>query len=432
MPANSPANRRVRPDTGGLIADVIVVGAGPIGLTVALGLGRAGLSVVVLEQRPEMRETSRAIGITPASLEILHRYGVANDLIAAGLPVRRAVIHGDRRVLTAPGFQVVGSPFPFILALPQQRTEEVLAKHVRRYPTVKVLRGATVTRVEPAAGHVTAYCNGNTGVVGKPPAMEARAADTGGVSEAALRARYLCGCDGKHSTVRTFVSDTWNGRRLRETFVMADITDNTDLGEVAHLYFTREGSVESFPLPGGIRRWIVETDRWLPEAPARMVQDLVARRTGVPLADAREHWRSSFQTERFRAKRRHRGRAFLAGDAAHVMPPIGGQGMNVGLGDAEHLSDLLILAHRDPARFAPGALLYEARRKRAFDVAARRSILGMKIGAARGRVRSVLRSLFLRGVLRGAPADWVMEHFAMIASPFRRSPWYREVDAPLR
>lgn len=394
--------------------DVIVVGAGPIGLTVALGLGRAGRSVIVLERRPAVRETSRAIGITPASLEILQRYGVADDLVRAGLPTRRAVIHGDRRVAASPGFRAVRSPFPFILTLPQRRTEEILCDHVRRYPTVRIVRDTTVTKVDLEEDSVTAHY-----------AHAAAPADRSGTT---LRARFLVGGDGKRSTVRGFVSDTWSGRALRETFAMADITDHTDLGNAAHLYFTRDGSVESFPLPTGIRRWIVETDRWYREAPPGLVQDLVARRTGIPLDGAEEHWRSSFQTERYRAARWHQGNAILAGDAAHVMPPIGGQGMNVGFGDAEHLSDLLILTDADPERFPREVRRYEARRRRAFEVAARRSILGMRIGAARGAVRSAMRSSIIGGMMRGAPADWVMEHFAMIASPYRRSPWWQEVE----
>ncbi len=408
MPENWPDSRH--PDTSPAArerdtptTDVIVVGAGPVGLTVALALGQAGISVIVLERRPAVRETSRAIGITPASLEIFQRYGVADDLIAAGLPVRRAVIHGDRRAVATPGFAAIPSPFPFILTLPQRRTEEILTAAVDRLPTVRIIRGAAVTAIEEHEHGVTVHCS------------SAEVPSVGG--------HYLCGCDGKHSTVRNYVTDSWNGRSLRETFAMADITDDTDLGDAAHLYFTRHGSVESFPLPGGIRRWIVETDQWYADAPAGLVQDVVARRTGTELSHSPEHWRSSFRTERFRVTRWYRGRTILAGDAAHVMPPIGGQGMNVGVGDAEHLADLLIGSLRDASPFAAGAAQYTARRRRAFDVAARRSILGMKIGAARGVIRSSLRSWAIHRTLRGAAADWVMKHFAMIASPFRRSPW---------
>jgi 2-polyprenyl-6-methoxyphenol hydroxylase-like FAD-dependent oxidoreductase len=238
----------------------------------------------------------------------------------------------------------------------------------------------------------------------------------------------LCGCDGKHSFVRTVLGERWRGRTLPQTFVMADLVDTTDLAGEAHLFFTPTGSVEAFPLPGGIRRWIAQTDTWFPEAPEGLVQTLVAERTPYDLSHSEERWRSSFQTERRSARHWWHGPIFLAGDAAHLMPPIGGQGMNVGIGDAEHLADALILARRSPERLASLAAEYQRRRRRAFSVAARRSIAGMNVGAARGRVRSALRSAVLRVALRGAIAEGMMEHFAMIASPYRRSPWRADVE----
>jgi 4,5-epoxidase len=105
------------------------------------------------------------------------------------------------------------------------------------------------------------------------------------------------------------------------------------------------------------------------------------------------------------------------------MPPIGGQGMNVGLGDAEHLADLLILALEEPRRLRALARSYEKRRRRAFRVAARRSILGMKIGTGEGRLASALREALIPVAVSGRRGERIMEHFAMLASPHRRSPW---------
>ena len=220
----------------------------------------------------------------------------------------------------------------------------------------------------------------------------------------------------------------WSGRSLSKSFAMADITDETGLGDVAHLYFTSTGSVESFPLPRGVRRWIVQTPEYVAEPPDGLVQELVKRRSGIDLRGGAELWRSSFTTERRIATPWARPPIFLAGDAAHLMPPIGGQGMNVGLGDAEHLADLLLradhhaTAHRATGHGA-GARAYERRRRRAFRTAARRSILGMSIGAATGRVASRLREFLIPVVLRGRREGRVMAHFAMLASPNRRSPW---------
>jgi 2-polyprenyl-6-methoxyphenol hydroxylase-like FAD-dependent oxidoreductase len=418
---------------------VIIVGAGPVGLTLALALGRAGVPVTVLERRIQPRTTSRAIGITPASLEIFDRYGVAGELIAAGTHVTNPVIHDQRGVVAEVHFRALPSVYRFILSLPQRRTEEILRSAVGTLPSVRTEYGFDVQDV---------LVEGNTSGSGGGGADAARAgvgAGAGG-TEGALRVTAtgvfqtgdstvrhfsgsaLCGCDGKHSFVRTVLGVRWRGRTLPQTFVMADIVDKTDLAGEAHLFFTPTGSVEAFPLPGGIRRWISQTDRWYPEAPDGLVQMLVAERTPYDVSHSEERWRSSFQTERRSARHWWRGPIFLAGDAAHLMPPIGGQGMNVGIGDAEHLADALILARRSPERLATLAAEYQRRRRRAFSVAARRSIAGMKVGAARGRVRSAVRSAVLRVALRGAIAEGMMEHFAMIASPYRRSPWRAEVE----
>ncbi|MFP4301783.1 MAG: FAD-dependent oxidoreductase [Spirochaetaceae bacterium] len=385
-------------------ADVVVVGAGPVGLTLALGLGRAGVEVLVLEQRSELPQTSRAIGVTPASLEILDRYGVAEELVAAGVRVRHAAIHGDRGEVARVGFDHLKTPFPFILSLPQRQTEEILLRAVERLPSVRLLRGR----------HVSGYTSG-TGLL--------RVCATAPGEAASVSTRYLVGCDGKHSTVRDAMGADWSGRQLTESFAMADIVDKTDLGDIAHLWFTSRGSVESFPLPSGIRRWIVQTSEFYPDPPEGLVQGAVASRAGVGLQEAPKLWCSSFRTERRIASSWAAPPVFLAGDAAHLMPPIGGQGMNVGLADAEHLSDLLRLALREPLRIGELAAAYENRRRRAFRLAARRSILGMRIGTCRGRLASTLREALIPAALAGRRGERIMEHFAMLASPYRRSAW---------
>lgn len=250
-------------------ADVLIVGAGPVGLMIALALGRAGVGTLVLEQRTAVRETSRAIGITPASLEILERYGVAAEMVEDGVRVRRAVIHGDGSEIAHVGFDALPTDYRFILSLPQKRTEEILARAVDRQESVRVLRGRRVIgiSVEPAGVRVTVETERG---------------------EESYRGGVLCGCDGKHSTVRELMGTRWSGRSLSSSFAMADIADETGLGEVAHLYFTSTGSVESFPLPRGVRRWIVQTPGYVAEPPEGLVQELVRERSEVDLRSAEE------------------------------------------------------------------------------------------------------------------------------------------------
>lgn len=174
-------------------ADVLIVGGGPVGLTIALALGRAGVSTLVLEQRSAVRETSRAIGITPASLEILERYGVAAEMAADGVRVSRAVIHGDESEIARVGFEGLPTDYRFILSLPQKRTEEILTRAVGRQERVQVLRGRRVADITVERGGVRVMVETEGG-------------------EETYRGGVLCGCEGitdelhiSPATVRTHI-----------------------------------------------------------------------------------------------------------------------------------------------------------------------------------------------------------------------------------
>ncbi|MFW5812394.1 MAG: FAD-dependent oxidoreductase [Alkalispirochaetaceae bacterium] len=383
---------------------VTVVGGGPVGLTLAVALAESGRSVTVLEARRSPRPTSRAIGITPASLEIFQRYRLAAQLCERGIPVRRAWVHDREGNAVEASFETLPSDFTYVLSIPQVETERVLEARLTGYPSVEILRGTRLVALEGGNAGVTAVTDDGRRIT----------------------SRFLCGCDGKWSTVRGAVTRVWRGRVLSESFVMGDFEDRTDLGEDAHLFFTPQGSLESFPLPGGTRRWIAQTRSYQPDPQPGLLEELVLRRGGFDLCASRELWRSSFETERRQARRWARPPLFLAGDAAHLMPPIGGQGMNVGIGDAEHLADLITLALREPERTAALAREYERRRRAAFAVAAGRSVLGMKVGTASGWFLSPLRDRLVGSLLSGSRAPRLMEHFSMLSSPFRRSPWGSE------
>jgi demethylmenaquinone methyltransferase/2-methoxy-6-polyprenyl-1,4-benzoquinol methylase len=192
-------------------------------------------------------------------------------------------------------------------------------------------------------------------------------------------------------------------KQYRPRFAMGDFADQTGWGDVAHLFFTTRGSVESFPLPGGQRRWIT---------PATI--DLVGRVreiTGVDLSASRQFSQSEFQPERLLCDRYSTGRVILCGDAAHVMSPIGGQGMNTGFADAEFLATTL----RDGTN---GLRDYDRQRHRAFRIAARRAARGMWLGTRTSRVASALRSWFLRAVLLRPPVvHRLPAYFAMLTIP---------------
>jgi 2-polyprenyl-6-methoxyphenol hydroxylase-like FAD-dependent oxidoreductase len=195
---------------------------------------------------------------------------------------------------------------------------------------------------------------------------------------------------------------------------MGDFIDRTSFGDEAHLFFTATGSVESFPLPGGKRRWVVQTDRRLDHPPAGLVSELTRQRTGVELPVEDQVNESVFSPRRFNCDRYYDGRIILCGDAAHGMSPIGGQGMNTGFADAEFLAE--ILGQPDPSVLLPA---YNRFRRKAAATAIFRAEWGMWLGTWRGKSLSMLRDLMLRFLLsQGFISRHMGSFYAMLTIPF--------------
>jgi len=392
-----------RDDSAGFDADVLIVGAGPVGLLLANLLGVRGIRTLVCDQRTSPLVGSMAIGVTPPSLEILRPLGLDTVLREAGVPVRHAEVHESRRFLGRLDFAGIASAYPFFLSIPQERTVEILRDNLRKFPCVQVQDGMEFTGLSQGAGGVQTGWHQVTSRLGFQ-----------------LHARLLAGCDGHRSRVREAAGLTVRERLYPQRFIMGDFLDHSGLGAEARLFFTPEGSVESFPLPGGWRRWILQIGDLNSESPTEHLIRNVRRLTGHGLGADPVRFVSPFGAKRMIANRYHAGRVFLAGDAAHVMSSIGGQGMNTGFADAEMLAELLDHALRRPEALPAGAAAYDRIRRAAFEVAATRAERGMWLGTLRGRVASCCRGLFIRRVLfsrvirhRLAP------HFAMLTIPFR-------------
>ncbi|HMO52726.1 MAG TPA: FAD-dependent monooxygenase [Kiritimatiellia bacterium] len=363
--------------------DVVVVGGGPVGLLLANLLGKAGKSVLLLETGVDTPLRSMAIGITPPSLDILADLQLDDAFIRSGQKIHHAVVCEQGMPVGRLSFGGIEGVYDYILSLPQSETITLLRAKLASWPNVRVLSGWRVTAVRQEADGV--YVT---------------AAHPQSGSEQGYCARLAAGCDGSRSAVCEWLNIRKDDRKYPPSFVMADFRDRSELGQGAYLFFGPERPVESFPLPDGKRRWIVRNG-WKGQSDLlESLESAVMRLTGIRLAAEDKLDESSFQPERKRAVRFFRGRVALCGDAAHVMSPIGGQGMNTGFGDAAFLARAFTAILDGQGTVSAWMRHYDHQRQRAFRLAAFRSACGMRLGVGRGIARSWLRRLVIRFLLR--------------------------------
>ena len=305
--------------------DVAIVGAGPTGLALAVTLAAAGIDFVIVDRLAEGANTSRAAVVHARTLEVLDELGTAADLIGRGLAVTRfAVRDGSRHLLTVP-FDKLPTPYPYTLMVPQCETESVLLERLRAL-------GHDVHRPYLVAGVVQDQ-DGATLTM-----------STGQT----LRAGYVVGADGMHSAVRESSGIGFTGSAYAESFVLADVTMDWSPGpgEVS-LTFGPAGLTVVAPLPGGHYRIVATVD----EAPATpdsaFIQRLLDERTPAQAGVTGLVWSSRFRVQHRVADHYRAGRLILAGDAAHVHSPAGGQGMNTGIQDGYALGRALATGQLD-------------------------------------------------------------------------------------
>jgi 2-polyprenyl-6-methoxyphenol hydroxylase-like FAD-dependent oxidoreductase len=325
--------------------DVLVVGAGPTGLTLATALRQLGADVTIIDLGTEVRADSRAAGVQPRTLQDLDRIGAAGPLIARGL--RGAGFRVDNRdgMLLDLSYAGLDTPYPFLLLVPQFETEHVLRDALSAAGGT-ILSGHRLLELRPEFDAVATLISDETGVVHS------------------ARARYLVGCDGLHSGVRERAGTAFPGQRGPQDYALADVrmTSQPDVPRVTFT-FSPDGMLLLSPLPDGITRVVASVPDGTGALGQAGVQHLIDQRCGP---DGRPTVAGIVRSSPYRVTSRlaasfGRDRVFLAGDAAHVHSPAGGQGMNTGIQDAIHLAGLLaqVLGGADPGLLAR----YDAERR---------------------------------------------------------------------
>ena len=357
---------------------VAIVGAGPTGLLLAGDLARAGVDVTVLERRGTESNLTRAFGVHARTLEHLDARGLADEVVAAGAPVEhlRLFDHLQINLATLP------SRFPYLLITPQYTVERVLEKRA-------IEAGARIVR----DAEVTALRQDPEGV----------ALTVGG---AVIRSDYAVGADGIRSVVRDALGLPFPGKSVLTSIMLADVRLSDAPEDV--LAVNAVGDAFAFVAPfgdGWYRIFAWDRRHQLPDtAPVTLeeIRAVTRRSLGTDFGLQEARWMSRFHSDERQAPHYRVGRVFLAGDAAHVHSPAGGQGMNTGLQDAANLGWKLAAAAQG---WAPEGLLdtYETERHPVGRLVLRSSGAIIRLAMIKSRAGRLARTVVGGAALRLPP-----------------------------
>lgn len=320
--------------------DVLIVGAGPTGLTLAIELARRGISYRMIDKAPHPSQYSKALGVMARTLELLHQAEVADILIAQGHQVTGMQASSYNKVLAQVNFtSLIQSPYPYVLMVPQSITEQVLIDRLTSLgcPVERHVQLIALQQLDQPYQYVQATIQ-HTGESAQ--------------SEEQISARWVVGCDGAHSTVRHLSGIPFEGEVLAQSFALADVqVDWKQDHNKLHVYLNKGYLTAFFPMFNQRYRVIIgmppqhsmtssARDQPMSLADVQAVLDICLP-IKVTISDP--IWLAKFAVHQRKVKEYRTGRIFLAGDAAHIHSPIGGQGMNTGIQDAFNLGWKLAL-----------------------------------------------------------------------------------------
>ena len=319
---------------------VLIAGAGPTGLVLALWLTKLGVKVRIIDKTAEPGTTSRALAVQARTLEFYHQVGIDDAVVAGGVKIRSLNVWTKGRRAASVPLERTGeglTPYAFALVFPQDAHERLLIEQL-------AVLGVCVER-QTELLRFTQHDAGVTATLRRPNG-----------SEEIVEASYLAGCDGAASTVRGQLGVEFPGGTYTGLFYVADIEATGEaVDEDLHVDIEDADFLLLFPLKGKGRVRLVGTVRDLPDGGHGKLEFDDVRGKAIEqlrLNILKVNWFSTYRVHHRVANRFRGGRAFLLGDAAHIHSPVGGQGMNTGIGDAVNLAWKIAAVLKGDAREA--------------------------------------------------------------------------------
>jgi 2-polyprenyl-6-methoxyphenol hydroxylase-like FAD-dependent oxidoreductase len=310
--------------------DVLIIGAGPVGLTLACDLKRRGLNVRIIEKLAEPTTQSRALGLQAHALDVFGKLGVLDQILQQGLPVNTVHLYENGHQIGMYSLAALPIAHPFVLIIPQADTEAILNAHFEKLGG-RVERNLSLVGLEDSKA-IIAHPNGTTETIS---------------------ADWIAGCDGAHSAVRHAMDIPFKGTKFAENFVLADaVIPHFSLTEGINGFLNNSAILGVIPFreKNHFRLFTVTQKQVEPQdLTTAFWQNLLQERSGQPLSIEQITWTSKFTVHRRIVPQMSKGPVFLCGDAAHIHSPAGGQGLNIGIQDSFNLGWKLALVQQGHA-----------------------------------------------------------------------------------
>jgi 2-polyprenyl-6-methoxyphenol hydroxylase-like FAD-dependent oxidoreductase len=375
---------------------VLIVGAGPTGMTTAIELKRAGFDVRIIDKSEHLAQHSQALVVQARTLEQMQRYGIAGKMVAQGRRLTNVKIRSEGKPVLSFAIDQIPSRYSFLLFLPQSETEAILNERMESLG-VTTERKTNLVSFTQQQGEISALLRHADG------------------AEERIRPRWIVGCDGAHSTVREQAGIPFEGAGIGLSFYLADLEiEGPDAPDDGLFFDWRRGNVVFMArLSEKITRVILalHSEQEIDRQDGLSIGDFqnLLDKAGVRVKILSSEWMTPFNVRDLQAQHYRAGSVFLAGDASHIHSPVGGQGMNTGIQDAANLAWKLAAV----ARGANDRLLesYEEERGEVGKALLRFTERGLKLATASNPIIEKIRDTLLPLITQLHPVQKAMLGF---------------------